>query len=79
MGVGLMPPERSVEVSGEHGTRINTAREEVVDVLAEALWTLICTGRVSVSPDDADCGAPTDRRGDHSRRKSSQFIETKGI
>lgn len=43
------------------------AREEVTDILAEALWTLICTGRgptpaASTRSGMMSCSGPTGRR-----------------
>lgn len=42
--------------------RVRTAREEVVDVLAEALWTRICSGEDLVSLTGAGRGKRSDRQ-----------------
>ena len=71
-------PRRHHPMSADRRATVLRARAEVVDVLSEALWTLICSGRGPVSMAGIVPGAtsPETRR---EPAQGSQPVETTGV
>ena len=73
MRQGHMHNETQTEVGAtdRDSAAARAAREEVTDILAEALWTLICTGR-GPSPAPSTRSRVMSRSGDLSRREHNR-------
>ena len=71
-------PRRHNPIDAERRAAVLRARAEVVDVLSEALWALICAGRGPVSMEGIVPGA-TSPETPREATQGSQLLETTGV